>query len=234
MKKAKTRWQWINGIVLLLHFVFPLWLVAIFYTIGISVILFPIALAAVLLLGLVYKLAADLENRKKILCISRAIAALALIAFYMPTLILMNFDEAELLYPLKRAYYTHGVFGENYKFYEDMLPEKLPDNCSDYYFRTQGCFPAQDYHPSSYLMFHTDREMLDSYAAHYETLRCIRLENGTQSEDEFDHIEWFCSMMRLNERFDDNLDNAVLYLFDDYYKKGMLLNYETGLVAILT
>ncbi|MBE6861672.1 MAG: hypothetical protein E7497_02075 [Ruminococcus sp.] len=236
MKKAKvkTRWQRINEIILLLHIVFPVWMLFLMYTIGISGKLFLIALAAVLLLGVIYKLVMELGKGKKILCISRVVAILAIIAFYVPTLILMNFNETKLFYPLKRACYIHGVFGENYEFYDDMLPEKLLDNCSDYYFRTQGCFPAQDYHPSSYLIFHTDTEVLDLYAAHYETLDCIRLENGMQSEDEFDDIEWFCSQMRLNERVQDNLDNAVLYWFDEYYPKGMLLNYETGLVAILT
>ncbi len=236
MKKARTRLEKINSLIFILHIVFPVWMIFLMYTMAVSGYLFLTMLAAVLLLGAIYRAVNYCGKGRKILYAARIITALLIVAFYMPSFILMSFKETELLYPLKRACYIYGVYGGS-EFYDNLLPEKLPDKCGDYYCMTQGCVPAQDYHPSSYLMFHTDRDTLDSYAEYYSGFGYTLLENNVSEDEEdnsFDRIEWFCSQMRISERFSDNLDNAVLYYIDDYYPKGILLNYETGLVAILT
>lgn len=235
-KKKKTRWQKINGIILTLNIIFPVWIMALMYTSAISDVLFLIAVFSLLLNGVVYKLNEKFHKGRCFLYIARGIVISAWTVFYMPMLILMNFSHSQLIYPLKRFCYTYGVFGSNAAFYQQLLPEELPEICDDYSFRTQGSMVAQDYHPSSYLMFHTDTASLEAYVSHFDALDCARLENGTEDGDFFQNkIEWFCGQMGLRESFQDNLDNAVLYWFaGGMYPKAVLLNFETGLVAVLT
>ncbi len=230
-KKEKSRWQKVNDIILILHIIFPAWIMAWMYTPSFSNILFLISLSASLLLGIIYKLVKKYHKGKLFLYISRGIAICSIIAFYTPMLILMNFSHSKLFYSLKRLNYIYGVYGNNSTYYEQLLPPELPAICDDYSFRTQGSMIAQDYHPSSYLIFHTNRAALDSYALHFDELNCTRRENTPDTQED---IEWFCGQMRLRDTIQDNLDHAVLYWFDGTYPKAVLLNYETGLVAILT
>lgn len=242
-KKSKTRWQKINHIILILHIIVPVWALALMMTSAISGKLLLIAAGASLLLGAVYKLVQKLRKGRWLLIIARVAAISACIVFYLPMLILMNFSRSKPLYTLKRLDYIHGVYGGS-DCYQQLLPSELPEVCEDYTFRTQGTLPAQDYHASSYLMFHTDTATLDAYAQYFGQMDCTRLENGTENEydpeEESENayaqgkIEWFCGQMRLRQSFQDNLDNAVLYWFDSRYPKAVLLNYETGLVAVLT
>lgn len=246
LKSQKTRWQKINDAILVLHIVFPVWLMALMLTSAISGTLLLVAVGSALLLGIVYKVVRTWQKGRWVLLVARILAIGACIVFYLPMVVLLNFSESKLLYPLKRLDYTRGVYGDNAPYYERLLPEKLPEQCEDYMFITQGSMVAQDYHPSSYLMFHTDTTTLGAYAAHYEELGCTRLENEPAYESEYEYedapentpeqkkIDWFCGQMRLRNYFQDNLDHAVLYWLNDRYPKGMLLNYETGLVAILT
>lgn len=231
-EKKKLNWQIVNFIILVLNTIFPIWLFALMYTAAISFTAFLIAVSVSLLLGVIYKLVRKYHKGKGFLYAARAIAVGAWIIFYLPTLILFSFPRNKLLYPLKRFDYMYGVYGSDY--YKEWLPEKLPEVCDDYLFITKGSVLAQDYHASSYLMFHTDTETLDSYARHFDNLDGIRYENGTEDED-IQRIEWFCNMLSLTKRFPDSLDHAVLYWFSDSrYPKGVLLNYATGLIAIMT
>lgn len=240
LKSETSGWQLVVYLILVLHIVFPVWLMAWMLTTAISGTLLLIAIGSVLLLGIVNKAVKKWRKGRWVLVAARILAIGACIAFYLPMVVLLNFSESKLLYPLKRLDYTHGVFGENAPYYERLLPEKLPGTCEDYSFITQGSMIAQDYHPSSYLIFHTDTATLEAYATHYEELGFTRIENEPEYEPEDetwtaqDDMEWFCRQMRLRDRFQDNLDHAVLYLHKDRFPKGMLLNYETGLVAILT
>lgn len=229
-KKQKSRWEKVNDAILFLHLVFPVWVMALMLTSAVSDTLFLIALAAVLLLGVVYKLVQRFQKGRWVLVTARVIAIGAYIIFYLPMLVLTQFSHAKLMYPLKRLDYTYGVFGDNAAYYQRLLPETLPEVCEDYSYRTQGSMVAQDYHPSSYLMFHTDAETLAAYAAYYDGMGLTRLEHELAEEK----IEWFCGQMRLRDSFQEHLDSAVLYWINDYYPKGILLNAETGLVAILT
>lgn len=228
-KKEKSRWHKVNDIILLLNIALPMWGLALMYTSAISGILFLIAMGTLLLNAIIYKLVTKFNKGRAFLHTTRAIVIIAWIVYYTPMVLLMNFSHTKPLYTLKRADYIHGVYGGS-DFYQQLLPEKLPEICDDYSFRAQGSVPAQDYHPSSYLMFHTDSATLDAYALHYEQSGGTRLENGYAQEK----IEWFCGQMRLRESFNDNLDNAVIYWFNERYPKAVLLNYDTGLVAVLT
>lgn len=229
----KTFWQNVNDIVLVLHIIFPVWMVALMYTTAISGTLCLIAVLTSLLLGVVYKLVKKLQKGKGILIAARVITFAAIAAFYLPMVVLMCFNHTKLMYPLKRADYMYGVFGSA-EYYGKLLPPKLPEACEDYSFVTKGSLVAQDYHASSYLMFHTDTAVLDEYAMHFEGMGCEPLINDPENEYVQGKIEWFCGQMRLQESFSDNLDHAVLYWFSGRYPKAVLLNYETGLVAILT
>ena len=44
-------------------------------------------------------------------------------------------------------------------------------------------------------------------------------------------MEWFCGQMKLDQTLTEHM---VLYWFDGRYPKGILLDEETGLVAVLT
>ncbi len=93
---------------------------------------------------------------------------------------------------------------------------------------------AQDYHASSYLTLYTDTETLDSFAAYYDTLDCERFRSDADDEDIQRDFLWFCGQMRLENTFFDGNINAVLYWFDDSYPKAILLDYDSGLFAVLT
>ena len=231
-KEKKFSCRTVNFIILVLNTIFPVWLFALIYTSAISFTAFLIAVSASLLLGVIYRLVKKYNKGRKLLYIARGVVICAWIIFWLPALILISFPENKLLYPLKLFDYMYGVYGSDY--YKEWLPSKLPEVCNDYIFITKGDSPAQDHHASSYLMFHTDTETLDSYALHFDNLEGIRYENGTEDEAS-QRIEWFCNMLSLPNIFPDNLDHAVLYWFNDgRYPKGVLLNYETGLIAIMT
>lgn len=232
--KKKTRLQIANKVILILNLVFPVWAFALMYTPSISFILFLIAWGTLLLNAIIYKLVTKFNKGQTFLHIIRGIVIISWIAFYTPMTLMMNFSHTKPLYSLKRADYIHGVYGNNSEFYGQLLPEKLPEICDDYSFIAQGSMVAQDYHASSYLMFHTDTATLDSYALRLDQFGGSRLENESENESVQEQIEWFCGQMRLRDSFNDNLDNAVVYWFDGRYPKAVLLNYETGLVAVLT
>lgn len=129
------------------------------------------------------------------------------------------------------------MYGDKSGIYEALLPEQLPDACTGYRFRTQGSLIAQDYHASSYLTFYTDAATLDTYAAYYDSMDCERIQYapaGETDEKQFPHLSWFCRQMRLDQTMPEHSEQMTLYWFDSYYPKGVLLDYDTGLVAVLT
>lgn len=231
--KALHGWQKVNRVIWVLHLLFPVWLLALMYTSAFSGTLVLIGLTALLLPAGVNWVVQKCNKGKRVLYAARGVAVCACIAFYTPMLLLMCPAQAKSLYPIKRADYIYGVYGENTQAYQRLLPEHLPAQCTDYSFRTQGSLPAQDYHPSAALMFRTDAQTMDAYAAYYDTLPCQRLENGTEQGGLQKELDWFCGQVQLRRAFDDVLDHAVLYWFDATYPQAVLLNPETGLVAIL-
>ncbi|MBR1752166.1 MAG: hypothetical protein IJ740_15095 [Ruminococcus sp.] len=183
---------------------------------------------------MIYKTVTKLQKGKTVLYVARAIAVLTVISFYIPAFLLMGFSHTKALYRLKRLDYAYGVFGENAEYYKKLLPDRLPEVCEDYSFRTKGNMVAQDYHPSSYLIFRTDAAAIDLYSEHYRTLDCeVMISDGTSDEVKKD-IDWVCGQMRLRETFQDDLDHAELYWFSGLYPKAVLLDRRSGLVAILT
>ncbi|MCI5816040.1 hypothetical protein [Ruminococcus sp.] len=233
-QKKKNPWKLVNSIILLLHIVFPVWIMPLICTSGISGKLLPVTVILVLLPGVCSMLVKKYNKGGKLLIAARVLAVFALCLFYAPLLMISGFTRNQLLYPVKRAVYIHGVYGDNGAYYAQLLPETLPEACSDYSFRTQGSFPAQDYHPSSFLTFYTDTATLEAYARFYEQLDCQRLVYNPEAEDgdqDNHHMEWFCGQMKLDQTLTEHM---VLYWFDGRYPKGILLDEETGLVAVLT
>lgn len=198
------------------------------YTPGLTGALFLIALAGNLLFGVVYKMLRGREKRKPLLHVLRAAVICLTAAFYMPTALLMSCDRVKFLYPLKRLDYTRGVYGENSTYYERILPEKLPRVCEDYSFRTQGSMVAQDYHPTSWLCFTTDKETLDAYAVYYDRQGYSR---GAEERD----LRWLAGQFHMNVSDNEPVfSKAVVYYIHDYYPKAVVLDYGTMQFRVMT
>ena len=235
--KKRSPWRIANATVLLLHLVLPVWLFAWMYTPVISGILLPVMMICGLLPGVCSKLVKKFQKGRGLLIASRVLAVFSIATFYTPLVVLRSAKEVQLLYPLKRFLYTYGVYGDESGIYETLLPEQLPDACTGYRFRTQGSLIAQDYHASSYLTFYTDAATLEAYAAYYDSMDCERIQYdpvGETDEEQFPHLSWFCGQMRLDQTMPEHSEQMTLYWFDSYYPKGVLLDFDTGLVAVLT
>ena len=57
---------------------------------------------------------------------------------------------------------------------------------------------------------------------------------GEREEEPFPYLSWFCNQMKLDQNLPEHSEQMTLYWFDSYYPKGVLLDYDTGLVAVLT
>ena len=224
-RKKRSGWAAVNSGVLVLHIIFPVWLYALMMTSAISGPLAFIAVGCSLGLGVVWKLAKRFQWSQKVIYVAWGVTACAIIAYYVPLALLCGFTKTKALYHLKRWDYATGVFGDNAEYYERLLPEYLPDVCEGYSFRTQGSVPAQDYHPSSFLVFHTDAATVGQYMRYYEGIGLARL------DDDEDKRAWTARMLRLS---DEEAAGAVVFYLADYYPKAVLLSQETGLVGVLT
>ena len=126
---------------------------------GLTFPLFLIGAGINLLLGVVSKLVWRFQKGRGFLYVLRGLAVLSVIVFVLVPVTIMGFSRTPLLYPAKRFVFTRGV--RSGELYRRLLPEHLPENCTDYYFFTQGQAIAQDYVPSCYLMLHTDAATLE-------------------------------------------------------------------------
>ncbi len=168
---------------------------------------------------------------RKILRIFRILVLIGTVIYFIPTVLLTGFSNTEKLYPVKRYLYTQGVYGGG--FYDEFLPEQLPEHCMDYKFITQGSMIAQDYHASSYLIFHTDEQTLRSYEQKMEALDVTKLENEQHSEGKYKFPPPYVTSQLLPVHRTDFSD-SVIYHVNDYYDKGCILDYDSGLVIFWT
>jgi len=191
---------------------------------------------------------------RKAVRIFRILVLVCTVVYFIPNVLLTGFTQTEIFYPVKRYLYTHGVYSTA-EFYDKILPEQLPDSCADYKFVTQGCMIAQDYHPSSYLIFHADESVLRSYAQKMENLNLEPLENiingyGAEEWQSLDSYEQdyaikqyggiqmkfpphYVSSQLLPVHQTDFL-NSVIYYISGNYDKGCILDYDSGLVIFWT
>lgn len=156
---------------------------SIFYKIG-----FPVNIA----LGLIHKIYKKNGRFRKPVIVLRTVAIINFILVFIAPVILLNFKNTKLMYPVKRFCYSYGVYGiaDN-----DILPSDLPEKCENYMFITQGDTLAQDYHPSAYLVFHTDSETLKEYENHFNSMNDAERQTAhmpNQEEKQFpDDIRYY-------------------------------------------
>lgn len=229
MKKPRTKLQKRNRIFLIMNLVLPYWLFALMFTTRIAAALLLIAFAALMLNAAVYKITSRIGKGRPVLHISRVIAILCCIVYYLPPVLMLRFQRVKPLYPVKRFLYTKGVFSSSSEIYDALLPKSLPAGCTDFYYRAYGCVIAQDYHPSSYLYFRTDPETAAEYETYYQQLA------NTEISDSPEDLEWFCAQMHLSSFAPgEDPEKAVLFWQKDRYPRAVLIFRETGLIAVLT
>ncbi len=248
-EKRKTPFPWslINTIVGILLFFNPLALSQ-FIVIGISVPLGGTLLLLCAILGKLHKKRRLTGRYRKPMLVIRTISIILVLLYAAAPAVILGFKENPLFYQAKKYAYAFGVGNASRTL--TILPDSLPPECEDYYMITQGASIAQDYHPSIYLMFRTDEETMRKYEVHMESLPgVIRHESTPPSPDDPYYIYYMdpdpiydsarCpdefpmhvyGRMRQAD-FTDSLGYAVIYEIPDYYNKGCLLNYETGLVV---
>lgn len=222
----------INAIILILSILLPFWIFAWMACYAIAGKCLLAALISNILLVIVYKFGAG----KKILIPCRALAVVCTLSVYLPTILLSGFSQTKIFYPIKKYLYTQGVYSG---YSDDLLPEKLPSTCEDYLFITQEGAVAQDYHASSYLVFHTDTETLKAYETKVRGLGSMQCSENYHDEET---AETQYSVPVPRDVYDrllpehmDNLDYAVTYTYSTYsYSRGCMLNYESGLVIFWT
>ncbi|SEK95373.1 hypothetical protein SAMN05216469_108108 [Ruminococcus albus] len=233
-------------IFLLTFFVFPAWYICIntsrisFYCI-LGTIVFMIATWKV------YDDVYDIKYGSIILNCFRVALILCVAGLYLPSMVISHFDHTKCMYDLKWLNYAHGVYGfsgERLEHYKRLFPKKLPDECDDYEYLTQGYI--YDRYPGSRLMFRTDEETIDMYEEYYAGF-CERKYNGAlcddiSMEEEFEETEFrldgFLSNSGLVDRWGEGEDkwreefeNAVIYS-TGYFREEVLLDKDSGYVVI--
>lgn len=227
-----------------------------FWLIATSGISFPLFLygIAIYVLGCVIFYIRSQHNLvcKRILIAIRIIGISMILIAYSCPLICINFTENSKMYPVKKFIYIHGVKDDS----DGILPDFLYSDISDYYFRTEVSFPAQDYKPCAYLAFHTSSENLKKYEEKlrenpdYKYSKNVPLdeeEYQAELEKYEENYKWTAGCpekmpqyvyQRLYESagITDNLDNSVLYVLKNTKASksysGALINHETGLIVI--
>lgn len=233
MKKQRTPLQQANHVILMMHLCLPLWLFTLMYVPSFEVVLFPAVWAALLLNAAVYKITQRIGRGRPVLIAARVIAVCAMVTYYLPLVVMFGFARTQRLYPLKRWVYTEGVFSSATYYYQRMLPAQLPENTTDYSFRTTGSVLAQDAHASSYLIFRTDSETAAGYAD-FLTDAGFTARGEVSDPDLEGDFAWFRGWMRLDRYISEPLDHAQLFWINDRYPKVAIVDTASGLVAILT
>lgn len=224
---------------------FPLMLFSI-SVIGITLKLGLLTLVfSLLLVPLCFTLHLKTGKLKPLLQVLRGICIALMAASAAAVICCLNFQRTPLMYHAKCWVFTHGV-RETGMARNGILPEHLPDNISDYYFRTEPCMPAQDYTPCAYLFLHTDRQTLEQYAAKLDAYQGIsRIETAPPEDYEPAPDELykpadfpgFVFSQFTSAGFTDDLSHAVVYFPSAragqwFIGSGALINYETGLFAV--
>lgn len=182
------------------------------------------------------------RHRKKVIA-ARAVSLASAGIIAVCPLILVNFENQRAVYPLKRLVYTAGV-GQGDRISE-IFPDFMPDVCEDYLFVTQTSLGGQDYHPSAYLAFHTDRETIERYEAKVKALgKAELLEGGFHDPERFadDDMNYsYCPtglplhvFSRVHGVITEKPVNPLVYEIPSYYGYGCMLDYETGLAVFWT
>ena len=172
---------------------------------------------------------------------------LLLILFLLPY-IGVHYEFDNRFYIPKKLIYTYGVY-EPGSDIAKMLPEQLPDDCRDYKFKTQLGSIAQDYHPSAYLMFHTNGETIAEYEEKFKSIHnCVKSDviSDIPHRDKDNNVVVYSYPEKFPDHVFDwlnyihrqdllNANNAFIYtITDTYYGMGCLLDYDSGLIVYWT
>lgn len=220
-----------------------IWLLSI---IGI-ILYFIIPLAVIfLLIPVFYRKYKQFGKFHVALWVSRITFIVLLLILFLLPYIGVHYEFDKRFYIPKKLIYTYGVY-EPGSDIAKMLPEQLPDDCRDYKFKTQLGSIAQDYHPSVYLMFYTDKATMEQYEKNFGALSNVTEVSAECEKREFyslDNTTFYYPKNFPNHAFswlDDvhrkgfvDMPNAKLYIAGTYYTKGCLLDYDSGLVVYWT
>lgn len=238
MKKSDTE-KTLHALNVLIGFFLFMGIIWFVCTITLSIMLFFIGFIVNFALALIYKKYMLYGRFRKAVIVLRTVAVTVLVLAVLAPIMLMKFDRNKIVYPVKRFCYSYGNYGV---IDNNILPSFLPKKCDDYMFITQGSFPAQDYHPSAYLAFHTDSETLKKYENHFDSLNNAELkvthmpdkEKSMGGDDSWSkcpeelprHV-----FQQLQSEHIHDFEKAIIYTVPSYYGKGCMLDYDSGLAV---
>lgn len=232
----KTTLHALNILIGFFLFMGIIWFVC---TITLSITLFFIGFIVNFALALIYEKYMLYGRFRKAVIVLRSVAVTVLALAVLAPVMLMKFDRNKIVYPVKRFCYSYGNYGV---IDNNILPSFLPKKCDDYMFITQGSFPAQDYHPSAYLVFHTDSGTLNKYENYFDSLNNAELKvtHMPDKEDYMDNddLRLKCPeelpmhvFQRLKPEHIHDFEKAIIYKIPAYYGKGCMLDYDSGLAV---
>ena len=129
----------------------------------------PVLAVGLGLIPFFFRLNEDTGECRLLLTVSRLLCIGLLVLTAAAPVICLNFDGTQKMYPLKKLVFARGVKGSAAAAaVHSLLPDTLPDVCSDYQFRTQPCTIAPGSGQSAYLFFYTDAQTLRQYAGQLE------------------------------------------------------------------
>lgn len=251
-KQNKSGWRVVNAFILIIAVLcFPLFLIWSISVAGLTPYFIILLLGLFILIPVLYR--RYRKNGKCLIALWTARISFVVVAalYAVIPLIGTRFEHNKNFYIPKKLIYTYGVYDLSAEI-DEMLPEKLPDECREYRFITQLGSIAQDSHPSVYLMFYTDGETIEEYEDLFSGLpNCVKSDEiGTRSrsvlegdkyvEVTYDHPQnfpehiWTWLEETHKKEFLDMRDAVVYRKTDTYYSRGCLLDHDSGLVVFWT
>lgn len=244
-EKKRSVWDILNLLIAGVLFFGCFFYIAVF---EIEIYLLPACFVSNAILGILHILHREKKLPKLPVIIFRVIAVLSLIPVIAAPYILFSFEYSKPMYPVKKYLYRSS---QSYEY----LPAALPEKCEDYRFITQGQAIAQDYHASSYLAFYTDKATLSEYEDYFSALGYelfdkpkIFVEDMDEYIDDLkasgyddQEIEYsiasqiYCIPGHVWQKIGKSFSGGIKdpKVCTSHYK-GIVLDYETGLVIIWT
>lgn len=235
--KEKSPWETVNTVMMVVLIMGGFGYI---YAFGLTVVCGFAVLIGSILLAILYRIWKKHGRGRVLLTVLRPLVIAATAGLLLSPWALIFGEKAKWMYPVKRFAYAYGVGDAEYC--ETVLPAWLPEQCTDYKYRTQGQAPAQDYRPAMFLRFRTDAETMHQYAERFRALGMAQVELTPVETDENGepYLEGgkYLAPREIPgyalSHFDvtDDLRQAEVY-YDDR-SRGAALNYETGLVLFWT